>query len=217
MTVLLLYAMSDKVETESGKEPENKDTKEKTSEPKDGEKEAGDGKKKQGVEKPEGLTPEVENYINSQAAAARRSGEESARKKLEAENAKKEEERLRAEEVAKGDKDALIKRLTDSETSLKAEKAEAESKLRRISAAVTAGIPEPEKNYLRLIDDEDPEKVLADAKELKKSFFGAFRKTEDNPGTPDGKGGKDDGKAKKGDLDQKAVEGQAALGMYNSF
>jgi len=141
----------------------------------------GAGATKKKGEKPEGVTPEVEAYLNAELAKARRSSSEEGKRKAREEL---EEEQAAATATTE---EKLNKANADLLTA-KAEKAAAETQLRKLLMAIKVGLPNPDVNWKRLIDTDDDEALEADAVSLKESF-GAPKAPQTPPITPGGRGG----------------------------
>jgi hypothetical protein len=113
--------------------------------------------------RPEGLTPEIESYLNSELAKARRAAiEEGRRKGREALQAELDDQTAsEAEKLAKA---------TTRVTTLQQELASMTKNHSKLLMALKVGLPKPEVNFKRLIDTDDEAALEQDALELKESL-----------------------------------------------
>lgn len=143
--------------------------------------EIGAGKKPKKGEKPDGITPEVQAYLDSELAKARRAAIEEGKTKA----------RTELEDEAANANATIEEKLQTANANLataKAEKLAAETQLRKLLMAIKVGLPSPDVNWKRLIDTDDDEALEADALSLKESF-GAPTAPQTPPITPGGHGG----------------------------
>jgi hypothetical protein len=141
----------------------------------------------------ESLTPAQKALFDSEAAKIRRSNDTAIKKAVkEALDAKKQEDQLAAQKAAGNFEQLLQTEQTAHEQTKQELKRVAQDSL-KMRAAMEAELPEAFVNYVRIIDSDDYETLLADANALKKSFAPvAHRDPNTPPATPDGKGGKSD-------------------------
>lgn len=131
-------------------------------------------------DKPDGLTPEVQAYLNAELAKARRASMDEGKRKA----------REELEEEAANANATIEEKLQTANANLataKAEKLAAETQLRKLLMAIKVGLPNPDVNWKRLIDTDDEAALEADALSLKESFGATAPQTP--PITPGGRGG----------------------------
>ena len=174
--------------------------------------EIGAGKPKKKGEKPDGITPEVEAYLNGELRKARLAALEEG----------KTQERTKLEEEAATANATTEERLTKAKEDLvtaKTEKLAAETQLRKLLMAIKVGLPSPDVNWKRLIDTDDDEALEADAVSLKESF-GAPTAPQTPPITPGGHGGgrstTSPTRSEEETVDNTKVVEQAKHPMYSS-
>ena len=134
-----------------------------------------------GATKPDGITPEIEAYLNSELAKARRT----------AEAAGKTQARTELEEEAASANATTEEKLTKAKNDLAAAntaKLAAETQLRKLLMAIKVGLPNPDVNWKRLIDTDDDAALEEDAMSLKASFV-TQAPASPPPVTPSGRGG----------------------------
>jgi hypothetical protein len=123
----------------------------------------GAGQRGRRSSKPDGITPEIEAYLNSELRKARiaaegdgeRRGRETLQAELEDQNATDTERLTKA---------------TNKVTQLQQELADANNNHARLLMALKVGLPKPEVNFKRLIITSDEAALEADALELKESL-----------------------------------------------
>ena len=143
--------------------------------------------------KPEGITPEIQKYLDQQAAAARRAGEAKGKtlKEQEIETAKSEAQKQADLEAGKHKDlyDTEVREHSTTKTSLQ----NTESEFNKLRAALASQVPNPLDNYKRIVGD-DYDSMVEDAKTLAASFgTQAHRDQATPPLVPNvGDGGKHD-------------------------
>jgi hypothetical protein len=113
--------------------------------------------------KPDGITPEVQAYIDSEARKVRLAAEEEGRRKG------REALQAELEDQNATDTERLTK-VTAKVTRLEQELADAKNNHARLLMALKVGLPKPEVNFKRLIITSDDAALEADALELKESL-----------------------------------------------
>lgn len=142
----------------------------------------------QEVKLPE-LTPEQQKLLDSQFKAARKAGEEEAKKKLD----KEQQDAKEAQETEEAKQKGETQKLYDTEVKKHNETKETLTAMQRennqLKAALEAGVPNPLVNCKRIVGD-DYDAMVADAKVLASSFSNqAHRDAGQPPVTPNANDG----------------------------
>lgn len=176
----------------------------------------GEGKSKISLET---LDEATRKFVESELGKARRAAIKDAETKAAKDNAEKE--RLAAEKAAReaGNFEQLLATEQSAHNATRATLASIQTELRKIKVAIEAELPNPLSNYKRIVDNDDDEALLADAKALKESFGPtAHRDPNAPPATPDGKGGRhvdaNTPNEKKQITDEKVAAEVQGTGMY---
>lgn len=146
-------------------------------------------------DKPEGITPEIQKYLDSQAAAARRAGEAKGKQTKEQEIEAAKADAAKAAALQAGQHKELYDTEVKDHSATKATLTATESELNKLKAALASQVPNPLDNYKRIVGD-DYDAMVEDAKTLAASFgTQAHRDPATPPVVPNtGDGGKHDQK-----------------------
>jgi hypothetical protein len=174
----------------------------------------GEGNRRPKNKKPEGITAEVQAYLDSELRKARLKAQEDGKIKG------REELQAELEDRNADDTQRLAKAQTKV-GELQSELSLTKRMLAKLTTALKVGLPNPQVNFKRLIDTDDEEALEADAVELKESLGVQPNGNQQPVHTPRGpRGGSSTQQATRSedeDANVQKVGAQATNPMYKSM